>query len=142
MKKVIVVLLLSFSGGFLFITGAMTGYVVWEAANESRVEGSYVDSPEGIEVMSHELVQGEKNLTVKALVANTSDTNWEAFGVELEIYLGELFLTSCHEKIRELAANSKREVLIACGAIQGGEIPDALSFKVRVDWARRKEVAG
>ena len=136
MKQLLMSSILSLVTGFFFVAGAFLAASLFE--EDSPSERKHVDEPQGFEFTNHQRMSNEDKFTVKGVIRNTSNTEWDNIQIFLKIYAGEAYMTYCRKSFDYLAPVSERPFIIACNDVTGHNIPENVTYRLSVARAAMK----
>ena len=137
MKQLLMTSIISLVTGFCFVGGSLLAVSLFEEDNRSK--RTYVDEPQGFEFIKHQRISNKDNFTVKGIIKNTSDTEWDNVQIFLKIYAGDAYMTYCQKSYDYVAPTSERPFTIVCSDIPGDNIPGNITYKLSVTRAVKKE---
>ena len=137
MKQLLMNSVISLVTGFFFVAGAFLAASLFD--NEGPSDRKHVDEPQGFEFTNHERVSGADKFTVKGIIKNTSNTEWDSIQIFLKIYAGDAYMNYCRNSFSYLAPASERPFTIACSDITGHNIPENVTYRLSVNRATIKK---
>lgn len=136
MKQLLMSSIFSLITGFCFVGGALLAVSLFD--EEKREARTHVDEPEGFKFEEHERINYQGKLSVKGIIKNTSNNEWDAIQIYLKLYAGEAFITYCSKSFDYLAPKSERPFTVVCREVDGHNIPENINYKLEVTRATLK----
>lgn len=121
-----------FTVGVLLVLLAKDIYV-----EKSAEEETWVDTPDGVVISSHEIKDSAPRFTIVGEIHNSSPYDWKTIWIDVAVYAGSALVNTCDDSFRHIPAQSSKPFEVQCYDVSGSNLPDNVSYEVLIKSGRR-----
>ena len=134
MKQFLIKVLAFFVFGAVFFTGGMAALFVWSEIDPDPEEPNtiLVTTPEEIQITKSSALKDTDKYTISGTLSNNSEHIWQRVNLVAVVKAGKAEVDRCTTRIYYVSKNSQKAFLIECYDIQGSNLPDNISYEIRV----------